>query len=314
MVDVRRLEQLVVLSEELNFRRAAERCRLSQPAFSRSIAQLERQIGAPLVVRTTRSVVMTELGANLVTEARDIISSLDRLLTETKRRALTTGLSLRVGFKSGAAGLLLTPTVKLFEDRFPQSELSLRRLEWAEQIDAVRTGKVDIAFAWWRGSTEGNVDHLLAHLPLVEELRVVGLACDHPLANAAALTLSDLANDPVVVSRSISEESSRWWSALPRPDGAVPPEGPVVESAEEMLEAVARNRGICIVSASVKATYGRPDVRFVPVLDAEPARIALVWRREDERSVLRWFRCVAQEVAAASAASHPFLRAVEAAD
>jgi DNA-binding transcriptional LysR family regulator len=306
MVDPRKLRHFVVLAEELNFGRAAERCHLSQPAFSRSIARLERELGGALVIRTTRRVELTPLGARLSERTGALLESLDAVISDAREQARQQSQVLRVGFKAGAAGLLLTPTLKAFEERFPKIRLQLRRLEWAEQINAVLNTEVDIAFAWWFRDVRG-----VEHLPLVTESRIAGMALEHPLADRAELVLADLSDHAIVVSRSIAEESARWWSALPRPDGSVPPEGPVVESAEEMMEAVARNRGICLVSASVQATYGRPDVKFVPVVDAEPAQISLVWRQGDHRTPLALFGQIAVEVARSRAAADPRIRLAE---
>jgi DNA-binding transcriptional LysR family regulator len=289
---LRRLSQLVVLSEELNFHRAADRLHLTQPALSRSISHLEQEVGAPLVIRSTRSVQLTEVGRRLVMRAQPLLEELDGVVAEAQQAGRQRNTSLRVGFKAGAAGRLLTPTVKTFETEHPDVEVRLSRLEWSDQVDALLDDRVDVAFVWLPTPFSPIVTEVL-----MSETRCVGISRDHPLATRDHVTTDELADEPVVTSASVPPEIACWWSAIPRPDGSIPPLGPAVASAEEMLEVVARGRGVCFVARSFDAFYGRPDVVFIPVLDLEPAPIALAWRTGDERSILASFRDTALKTA-----------------
>lgn len=292
MLALRRLSQLVVLSEELNFHRAADRLHLTQPALSRSISHLEREVGAPLVIRSTRSVQLTEVGRRLVTRAQPLLEELDGAVDEARAAGRQRQRCLRVGFKAGAAGRLLTPTVKAFEADHPDIEVELSRLEWSDQVGALLEDRVDIAFVWLPAPVSSIVTEVL-----MSEPRCIGLAREHPLAMREHVTIGELAGEPVVTSESVPPEIACWWSAIPRPDGSTPPLGPSVGSVEEMLEAVARGRGVCFVARSFEAFYGRPDVVFIPVLDLEPAPIALAWRHAAERPILSRFRDMAMKTA-----------------
>jgi DNA-binding transcriptional LysR family regulator len=295
VVTLRRLSQLVVLSEELNFHRAAERLHLGQPALSRSIRQLEREIGGELVTRTTRRVALTPLGERLVAGTRTALAEIDAIVAGVSAAARGAEGPLRVGFKAGASGRLLTPTVKAFRERHPQIELELRRLEWVDQVEALLEDRVDVSFVWLPEDVSG-----LQVQELGAEERCIGVARDHPLAGRTSVVLSELAHEPVVTSRSVPDRIARWWSAIPRPDGSTPPLGPAVDSVEEMLEVVAQGRALCFVARSFEAFYGRPDVAFVPVVDLDPAPLALTWRTGDQRPAVVAFREVAARTAAAS--------------
>src|ERR1035438_8860883 len=76
-VDTRLLRYFIAVAEELNFTRAAARLHVSQPSLSKQIRQLERQVGAELLVRTSRSVSLTPVGAELLTDARELVAGWD---------------------------------------------------------------------------------------------------------------------------------------------------------------------------------------------------------------------------------------------
>jgi DNA-binding transcriptional LysR family regulator len=294
MVELRRLKQLLVLAEELNFHRAAERLHMSQPALSRPIRNLELEVGATLVERTTRAVELTDAGRELVERSRPLMEDLSNVVEDAQRRAGVRRTLLRVGFKAGATGRVMTPVLKAFERQHPEVEVVVRRLGWADQEPALLERRVDVAFLV---PTEALDDRLSAR-ELLRENRVVGLPLGHRLAAREEISISELSDDPIPVSRSVPESVTRWWSAIPRADGPQPPIGPSVDSVEEMLEVVAMGRAICLVSRSVEEYYGRPDVVFVPVVDVPLVPVTLVWRTEDARAVLRAFQDVAVEVVA----------------
>jgi len=266
---------------------------MSQPALSRSIRNLEIEIGVVVVERTTRSVALTDAGSELVDRSRPLLDSLESAIGDVQQRAGVRRTLLRVGFKAGAAGRLLTPVVRAFEEEHAEVEISVRRLAWTDQQPGILERRVDIAFL----VLIEEPDKRLEVHRLMDENRVVGLPLDHRLAARESVSIKDLAEEPVVTSRSVPEEVARWWSALPRSDGSTPPLGPRAESVEEMLEVVATGHGVCLVSRSVEAFYGRPDLVFVPVSDADKVPIALAWRGDDERPLLREFLAVARRVA-----------------
>ncbi|MFF4028112.1 alpha/beta hydrolase fold domain-containing protein [Nocardia elegans] len=93
-VELRHLRAFVAVAEELNFGRAAQRLYVTQPALSRTVRGLEKQVGCDLFRRNTRSVSLTPAGAALLERARDVLSSLDSALTAA--RAAGGELSARI--------------------------------------------------------------------------------------------------------------------------------------------------------------------------------------------------------------------------
>jgi DNA-binding transcriptional LysR family regulator len=113
--------------------------------------------------------------------------------------------------------------------------------------------------------------------PVAEERRFAGLPAGHRLAGRAELSILDLNPEPLMWTRRAPRPWVDWWAVNPRPDGSEPVWGPDNENVEEMLEQVAAGIGVCIGPASMAARHARPDLRWIPLADVEPLRIALAW-------------------------------------
>jgi len=250
-LDLRRLRYFVAVAERLHFRRAAEQLHISQPALSRQIVALERDLGVTLFVRDKRSVVLTTAGGQLLADARPLLARADAARRRAQR-AERGSRRLVIGFR---AGIVPTEAIRAFAETEPEVAVSVRRLEWDDQEDQIRSGVVDV------GYVRAPVDERgLRLVPLLSEPRLAVLPAGHRLSDAGELTEADLAG----------ERHLRYLESPP--DGAG---GPRLRSVEEKLEHVAAGSGIILLPRSATRYYTRPDVVYVPVSDAEPDQIWL---------------------------------------
>lgn len=84
-LELRHLRYFVAVAEELHFGRAAARLNISQPPLSQQIQALEQQIGARLLARTNRSVLLTEAGKQFLVDSRQILSMVDDAAARAER-------------------------------------------------------------------------------------------------------------------------------------------------------------------------------------------------------------------------------------
>src|ERR1041385_4436604 len=142
-MELRHLRYFVAVAEELNFRRAAERLRLAQPALSSQIKSLEDELELRLLERTTRSVKLTHAGRVLLEEARAVLSAAAQ--AEQRARGAGHGLvgMLRVGVIAPAANAWLAGILRAFHQRFPGVQLSLFDLTSPEQLHRLHNGELD---------------------------------------------------------------------------------------------------------------------------------------------------------------------------
>lgn len=277
-VELWQLRYVVVVAEELNFTRAAERLHISQPALSTRIRELERRLGFPLFERTSRRVSATAAGALLAQRGRVLLQDAASAVAAARNAAAPTPV-LRVGVL-GTSGAVLFPLVAARVAALePQAVLEPRQLTRPGDIDSA----IDLAFT--------RLEHDETNLrlaPLLRERRVVGLSERHPLARREALRLADLAGESFLTQRADSNPRFRErWLEEQRRAGLGARISEEVVNAEELFALLAAGRGVCLVPATAARYYARPGVVYVPVIDADSVPISLAWRDGADQPLLR---------------------------
>lgn len=181
-MEIRQLQHFVSVAEEQHFTRAAARLMVSQSGLSASIRALERELQAPLFVRTTRTVTLTEAGRALLVEAERILAQ-ERAAREAV--AAVQGVlrgTLTLGAEQCIAGVNVAGLLAAFRRRHPQVEIRLRQWGSAALAEQVAAGRLDMAFAY---GTEADPEHLRS-VALTSEPMTVLSHPDHALAASGA--------------------------------------------------------------------------------------------------------------------------------
>lgn len=277
------MKLFLVLTEELHFGRAAARTYMTQAAFSQQIRALEDRLGVRLIERSSRTVELTHAGHDLLPEARTIVTTMNRLSRAAEIHARELAGHLTVGAIGAEAAMPYTSAIlDELQARHPKMAVEIRLLNFADQITALTSGDVDVAFL--RPPVPPGIQ--LQHL--ASEPRVAALRAADPLAGRANLTLAQLARYPVA---DIPPEAPRvWWNDWvvdPRPNGTPIRYGPVVVDVEGLLHAVAGGQVVAFLPSAARDLFPRPGVRYVDVTDLPPCTSALAWlpKRSDHPAV-----------------------------
>ena len=296
MAESRDLRYFVAVAERLSFSRAAEDLPLSQSALSEAVRRLEAEVGTQLLRRNSRHVELTAPGGVLLEDAREVLAQLDHAIDRARQAGRGEVGRLRVGFEASGAGELSTLARARFAREHPAVRVEPKRFDWGGEAAGLREGACDVAFVWLPNDLSG-----LEVEEVTSEHRYAGLPKGHRLARKPRLSIMDLKDEPIMWTRRAPRLWVDWWAVNPRPDGSEPIWGPENENVEEMLEQVAEGRAICITPRSMATHYARPDLAWVPIVDIEPLRIALCWRRGDDSELVSAFASVTRDLAAAAA-------------
>lgn len=289
-VDLRQLRYFVAVAEAGSLTRAADRLHIAQQSLSQAIRTLEMQLGAPLLERSSRGVRLTDVGVVLLREARPVLVQAERAVEATRRAARGEGGELRLGCLASVANYVLPPVVRAFRERHPEITLVVEDVSIAELVERLRAGELDAALG-----RPPLIDDLETEVVLSEPVAAV-LPEEHPLAGRASLSLSELADEPWVLTPRTS-----WppWHRRYDEDFARAGFRPrVVQRAatvQGLLALVAAGVGVTRLTLSAR-TLRDSGVVFVP-LDDDETDVVVVWRPGATNPALPALREVVREVA-----------------
>ncbi|UQA93158.1 LysR family transcriptional regulator [Streptomyces halobius] len=264
-IELRHLRALAAIGDAGTITGAAAELRISQPALSRTLDQLERRVGGTLVERTTRSLRLTETGRRLCEQAHRILAELDEALAEARSGARP----LRVGFAWAALGAYTVPLLRDWRRAHPDTPAEVHRLDDPET--ALRRGEVDVAFL----RTEPADDGALITVPLYEEPRLAAVCEGDPLAGRAAVELADLAGRTIALCATASTTTAELWPTERRPRTTVE-----VTNVDEWLTVIATGEAVGVTAEATGHTHPHPGVRYVPITDAPHITVRAARRRD----------------------------------
>ncbi|QOC91616.1 LysR family transcriptional regulator [Micromonospora craniellae] len=271
-MELRQLEYFVAVAEEANFTRAAERVRISQSGVSAQIRGLERELGATLFDRSTRTATLTDAGRAALAHARAALACADAV-----RQAVddVTGLvrgSLTVGMVTGCTVTPFFEALAAFHRAHPAVEITLVEETSVRLLDAVRSGAVDLALVGTADATAPGLNTVT----VVSERLVALVPPEHPLANRTAVALADLAAYRLVC----MPEGTGIRTVLDRAclrHGVRPTIAVQASAADAIADLAARGLGVAVLSESMTGHYeSRLTALRIDDVD-EPARLALAW-------------------------------------
>lgn len=188
-MELRQLTYFVAVCDELSFSRAAERTFVSQSAISHQIARLERDLGAKLLERSTRTVAITDAGERLLPIARQIIDLEKRAYAAVRDPGSRVRLAANMSFASRSLS-----AIAAVREQHPEVEIEFVIKNFQQRVDAVVSGDVDIALL--RGTLTDS--RLQVRRLWVEEL-TIAMSQKHPLAVGTTVGLEQLARYPLIM-------------------------------------------------------------------------------------------------------------------
>src|SRR6201999_2673257 len=145
-MELRHLRYFLAVADERHFGRAAVRLHMAQPPLSRQIQALESELGLQLFQRSRRSVELTPAGAVFLEGTRRVFNELERITREAQRASRGEIGRIAVGYLSSLAYSGLTRLLRAFREQSSGVDVVLRELSPADQLDAIKQGRLDVGF------------------------------------------------------------------------------------------------------------------------------------------------------------------------
>ena len=292
-MELRQIRCFVVVAEELHFGRAAHRLNLSQPPLSRTIQQLEGELGVQLLERSKRRVELTPAGRAFLPKALRILSLSEEVVQEVRGVAAGRGGVLSVSFVGSAMFVLLPAVLRRMRADFPDVEVKLHEMATDQQVSALLDNRTQAAFI-----RPGIRHPELESRVLLREALAVALPRTHRLASRRTVSLGQLASDPFVLfPRQTHGSLGNRILDLCGQEGFVPR---VVQEALEMQTAlglVAGGLGIAVVPDGVRS-LSWPGIVLKPMPKPAPTiELSIAYRIDETSPILPHFLEIATAVA-----------------
>ena len=287
-MELRHLRYFVAIGEEENYRRAAQRLHVAQTALSTQIQDLEAELGFKLFDRLPRGVKLSVAGRLFLEDARRILREVNEAAARAARVARGQSGTLRVGFTENASWRGVVPdSFRRFREGQPDAELQLTPATSLEQLEAIRSGRLDAGFVFNMPKGDAELDYFPVAMQHVE----LAVPKEHALAKIKKLRLRDLVEASFVWFP--RRESPAFYDRLMHEcfRGGLKSPRIVQEGLNEatILSLVSHGMGVGWVNGT--ARWRCPEsVVIVSVVDLDmPLPLALVWRRDNTSPLLKRF-------------------------
>ncbi len=277
-MNIRDLQYLVAVHDMNNFSKAAERCYVSQPTLSGQLKKLEEELNAPLIERSTRQVLFTALGEQVVEMARDVLLTVDNIRAAAKSSHDPFAGEFHIGLIPTVGPFLLPILMPVLARDFPNAQIYLYELQTREltqkltkgELDAVILAKLDTSVSFYE-------------MPLYQESMKLAVSDQDELAKCktavglqvlkerSVLMLEDghcLRDQALSVCTSVGAHQDMRFKAT---------------SMDTLLHMVANGSGMTLIP-ELACNRGTEGVTYLSFVDPQPSReIVMLMRKQSAR-------------------------------
>ncbi|MCE0493959.1 DNA-binding transcriptional regulator OxyR [Vibrio salinus] len=273
-MNIRDFEYLVALADHKHFRKAAEACFVSQPTLSGQIRKLEDELGTALLERSSRRVLFTEAGLQLVEQAKTILKEVKTFKDMASGQSSSMSGPMHIGFIPTLGPYLLPRIIPAVKTEYPDLELYLHEAQTAQLVRQLEEGKLDCLVL-------ASVDETqpFKEIEVYQEPLSVAVPSDHEWADREVIDMSLLSGKTVLSlgdGHCLRDQALGFCFAA----GAKDDERFKATSLETLRNMVAAGTGITLLpELSLPAEHERDGVCYIRATNPVPSRtIVLVYR------------------------------------
>lgn len=184
---IAQLRTFVTVAEQKHFVSAANKLGISQPSLSQALAALESGLGIQLIERSTRRVIVTPIGEQLLPFAKATLEAADAFVAHSRGAGGELAGPLNIGIIPTVAPYILPTLLTLIAEEFPELEPRIVENQTESLLQRLRDGHIDVAVLATPTGATG-----VTEIPLYDEAFAIVTNPDHPLAGRGDLTLDAL--------------------------------------------------------------------------------------------------------------------------
>ncbi len=272
------LRYFVEMARVGNMSKAASNLHVTQPTMSRQLKELEDELKVKLFHRTNYSIKLTEAGTLFLNRARDILSLVDKTKTEFVSSNKSLDGNLYIGCPESDSIRYIAKTVMLLKEQGINIRTHLHSANASDALERLNKGLDDLTFTVHdiRDSRYSIID-----LPLYDQWGIL-LKENHPLAQKKAVSLEDIENEPLIVSKQGYEQLfPQWFSADSYSKLNIAATYNLVYNGTLFVK---EGLGICLIFSKLVSTEDNEGLTFRPLTGVPKASLKLIWRKNSPLS------------------------------
>lgn len=279
-MELRHLRCFLAVAQELHFARAAERLHIEQSPLSRTIKELEEDLGEQLFVRTSRSTRLTLAGKQLLENVPRIFTALQQARDSVKAAANGFHGQLRIALSDCVTPFHLPALLAMCRQEEPEVEIRLSEVSLAQQIKGLQDDLYDAGFAQSDEVGEG-----LTAEPVWTEAMMVAVPARHPLMAHKRIPLEEVLRYPLVLCDPlVCEGHARQVERVLRKVNLEPLVAERVASCHLMMALVSAGFALALTGSSRIAASREPGVMARPLAGHSPMLTTYLLHRSEEAS------------------------------
>jgi len=277
-MDLRQIRYFVAVADARSFTRAAGQLHIAQPPLSRQIQLLEGELGVQLIHRDSRPLQMTEAGRVFYEQALQVLHRAEQMKAATIQVGRGQRQRVSIGFVASTLYGEVPVLTRKLRHGYPDIDFQLVELTTMQQIDALKTGRIDIGFGRIRSQ-----DRSVSRKVLREERLVLAIPPDHVLARVAGPVGLDAiqAQQLVVYPKEPRPSFADQVLSLLHDSGIRPAQTHEVRELQTALGVVAAEVGVCVIPAAASI---RNDLVYRLIQDQRATSPVILSHRANDTS------------------------------
>ncbi|MDR5785290.1 LysR substrate-binding domain-containing protein [Caballeronia sp. LP003] len=279
-MELRHLRCFLAVAEELHFAHAAERLHIDQSALSRTIKELEDNLGTPLFIRNTRSTRLTRAGKLFLEHVPRVFAALEQARTSVQDAAAGFHGQLRIALSDGITPSRLSSLMALCRQEDPDIAIRFSEVALSQQIKGLHEDLYDVGFA-----QSADVGDGILAMPVWSDEVHVAVPARHPLLSYKRIPLDEVLRYPLVMGDpQFCEGYRRQIERILRAVDHEPLVAEQVLSFDLMMALVAAGFAVALASTKQIASSREPGVVARPLAGHSPVLTTYLLRQDAEPS------------------------------
>jgi DNA-binding transcriptional LysR family regulator len=281
-IDIKKLRHIVELARFRNVTRAAETLGLTQSALSRSIQEIEAELGKALFTRHSKGVSITDMGNDIARRAEELLESYEDLLTTPERSTRAMFRHLKIGVIPASYQGLIRKPVASFAAEFPEVSIRIQTGSSDELTAKLETGQLDVLVGY--GNWLRRWESVFIVRTVAEMHQAILVRKDHPLSRLEKVSDNDIMVYPCILPSSMYSDHNEIYDVFQENLGRSRPQRYHTDDFQTMLAIVNKTDAFLpLVQASSSFEKLKDNFLILPDIEILPRQDLVVARLSNSR-------------------------------